>query len=164
MSVHTEPSTFRFEKQRADALLRLSSGDARRGCFFVAGASSRGDGPERIGDLLNAEPGFIPFEVLDPGGTRILLVNRQHIVTVGLAEDEASLDPGYVIAPQHAVEMRLTTGERIRGIVRVCRPEGYDRLSDWTREPETFRYVETAAGTLLVNSAHVLEISEVQES
>ena len=41
---------------------------------------------------------------------------------------------------------------------------GRDRLSDWARQPETFRYVETDEATLLVNVAHIIEVSEIPES
>ena len=47
--------------------------------------------------------------------------------------------------------------------MRVYRPEGRDRLSDWTRQPETFRYVETDDTTVIVNVAHIVEVSEVPE-
>jgi hypothetical protein len=47
--------------------------------------------------------------------------------------------------------------------VRVYRPSGRDRLSDWARQPEAFRYVEAADTTFLVNAAHIVDISEVPE-
>ena len=47
------------------------------------------------------------------------------------------------------------------GVVRVYRPEGRDRLSDWARNADIFRYIETGETTLLVNIAHVIEVSEV---
>ena len=56
--------------------------------------------------------------------------------------------------------MRLSTGEQITGAVCVYRPEGRDRLSDWARQSELFRYVETDDKTIIVNSAHIIEISE----
>jgi hypothetical protein len=61
------------------------------------------------------------------------------------------------------VSVLLSNGQRIVGAVRVYRPEGRDRLSDWTRQPETFRYVETTDATLVVNLAHIVEVSEVSE-
>ena len=42
-------------------------------------------------------------------------------------------------------------------------PEGRDRLSDWARDPEIFRYVETDETTLIVNMAHVIEVNEVSD-
>jgi hypothetical protein len=48
--------------------------------------------------------------------------------------------------------------------VRVYRPEGRDRLSDWTRQPEVFRYVEAADATYIVNAAHIVAVTEVPGS
>ena len=37
-------------------------------------------------------------------------------------------------------------------------------MSDWTRQPETFRYIETGDATVVVNVAHIVEVSEIAES
>ena len=44
----------------------------------------------------------------------------------------------------------------------VFRPHGHDRLSDYAQVDERFRYVELADRTLLVNSAHIVALTEVQ--
>src|SRR5262249_694535 len=67
-------SQFRVEKHRAEAELTLSSGESRRGCFFLALSSASHAGPERVKDVLNFEPGFLPFETAEPVET--VLVNR----------------------------------------------------------------------------------------
>ena len=139
----------------------LSSGTLINGYFFIAGGSARHDGPERVWDLLNSEPGLFPFEITDTEGTRTVLFNRDHVVTVALTDNEASRDPGYAVATRRAVSVLLSTGERLEGAVRVYRPEGRDRLSDWARQADVFRYLETADATLIVNSGHIVEISEV---
>jgi hypothetical protein len=164
MSTITAPSEYRVEKRRSDATVTLSSGQSARGCFFLASSSTRHDGRERVADLLNSEPGFFPFEVHDAQGVHTVLYNRSHVVFATIAEDEASLDPGYGVATRRLVSVLLSNGERIVGAVRVYRPEGRDRLSDWTRQPETFRYIETADATIVMNLAHILEVSEVSES
>ncbi len=156
-------SEYRVEKRRTQALVRLSSGALSQGCFFIAGGSARHDGPERVWDLLNSETGFFPFEVQDESGPRTVLYNRLHVVTVALSDDEASREPGYAVATRRRVRMLLSTNERVTGTVRVYRPEGRDRLSDWSRQPETFRYVETDDLTLIVNAIHIVEVSEVPE-
>ena len=163
MSADVLPSRLRVEKRRTEALVRLTDGSSVSGCFFVAGGSARHAGPERVGDLLNASHGFVPFEQRLASGFRTILYNRAYIVTVTLSEDEASRDPGYVVAPKHDVSLRLSTGETVDGTVRVYQPEGHDRVSDWAREPEMFRYVETPSATLLVNTAHIVDISESPE-
>jgi len=157
------PSGFRVEKQRARAVVTLSSGQSALGSFFVSGGTARHAGPERIGDVLNAEAGFFPFEVDEDGRLRTVLFQRDHVVMVALTQNEASSEPGYAVATRRSVSLLLTNGRRIAGIVRVYRPEGRDRLSDWAHHGERFRYVETSHTTILVNVDHIVEAREVLE-
>ena len=145
-------SAFRFEKRRVEAIVNLSGGDTARGSLFVAG--------ERVSDLLNQGDGLFPFEIHTPEGTRTVLYNRSHVVSVSVSDGEAARDPGYAVAKRRDICIVLSDGRRLRGVVRVYRPEGRDRLSDWARQPETFRYVDTDEGTLLVNAAHIVAVSE----
>ena len=163
MSVPGRTSKYQFEKRRAAATVTLSTGGSIEGHFFIAGGITRHEGPERIGELLNAEGGFFPFEVRDVE-PRTLLVNRSHVVMVSLAEDETATDPAHTVASKRAVQMLLSTGERLIATIRVIRPEGHDRVSDWTRQPEVFRYVEALGRTLIVNMFHIIDVSEVPES
>ena len=155
-------SEFRIEKRRAEASLTLSTGTVARGWFFLAGSRPSHTGPERVADVLNAEGGFFPFEVKDETGPHTVLYNSSQVVEVTLLEDtgEAQLDPGYALATERHVEILLSTGHTVVGRVRIYRPEGRDRLSDYARAPQMFRYVETAEGTLLLNSAHIVEFRE----
>jgi hypothetical protein len=163
--VTTEPATseFRVEKRRTDAVITLSSGPSVRGVFFTAGGSPQHTGPERVADLLNSEPGFFPFETRVGDHVHTVLYNRSQVVMVAITDDEARLDPGYDLAARRAVSALLSTGQRVVGAVRVYRPKGRDRLSDWARLPETFRYIETEQTTLIVNMAHIIEIREIAE-
>jgi len=161
MATNYAASEFRVEKERIDAVITLSNRDSTQGHFFVARASEHDSGPERVGELLNAEPGFFPFELRDPGSNRTVLYNRRHVVMVALSENEASRIPGYDVATERFVTALLSNGDRVAGAVRVYRPEGRDRLSDWGRSTDIFRYIQAGRTTLLVNIAHVIEISEV---
>jgi hypothetical protein len=158
-------SEFRVEKSRAEATLTLSNGSVVRGCFFVSGSSRTHAGPERIMDVLNGETGFFPFAVAGPTGSPTALYNRDHIVMVEIADkdkdkDEARTDPGYDVATVRIVTMLLSNGARLRGAVRVYRPQGRDRLSDFARAAEAFRYLEAEDATYLINVGHLLELSE----
>ena len=164
MRTEQAASEFRVEKERIDALITLSNGNSAPGHFFVARASAHTPGAERVGELLNAETGFFPFETLDGHGTRTVLYNRRQVIMVALSEQEARRDPGYDVATERFVAMLLSNGRRIAGSVRVYRPEGRDRLSDWARNLDSFQYIETGDTTLLVNIAHVIEVSEVRRS
>jgi hypothetical protein len=159
-------SQYRVEKRRAGAALTLTTGATVRGCFFLAGSRASHGGPERVADLLNAEIGFFPFELNGDSTTSTVLYNRTQLVVVTLLDNtaEAQLDPGYSLASEREVRMLLSNGETVEGRVRVYRPAGRDRLSDYARVPETFRYVETDDATVIVNFAHIVELREISET
>jgi hypothetical protein len=158
-------SEFRIEKRKAEAALTLTTGATVRGCFFLSGSRATHVGPERVADLLNGEQGFFPFEVDPKAVPSTVLYNRSQVVVVTLLEDtiEAQLDPGYAVATERRVHILLSNGHTVDGRVRVYRPTGRDRLSDYARAPETFRYVETADATVIVNSAHIVKLEETGE-
>lgn len=158
-------SELRFEKRRSEVIVSLSNGDVLQGCIFTAAGVTGHAGPERVSDLLNANPlGFLPLEVRDGADTRTVLLNCAHVVTMSVPDHEAALDAGYDVATPRFVSMKLSTAERVTGNIRVYRPEGHERVSDWTRQPEVFRYLEASDRTLLVNRNHIVEVSEVLES
>jgi hypothetical protein len=157
-------SDLRFEKRRNTAVVRLTTGETVRGNFFTSAARALQAGPERIGDLLNAESGFFPFERCGEDDLRTVMYNRDYIVTVTVSADEPRQDPGYAVATCRAVSMLLSTGERVAGTIRVYQPAGYSRLSDWSKSRDQFHYLETDASTLLINSAHIVEVSEIPEA
>ena len=80
---------------------------------------------------------------------------------VALDNSEARREPDYHIATERSVSVLLSGGQRITGSVRIYRPEGFNRLSDWARQSASFRYIETNGVTLVVNITHVIEIHEV---
>jgi hypothetical protein len=155
-------SELRVEKRREAAEITLVTGATVSGVFFLAGSSPLHTGPERVGDLLNVEPGFFPFEA----GGETTLINRGHVLKVTLPTQmfEAQLDTGYDVATRRHIKVLLTTGETITGHIVVFRPAGHDRLSDYAHIDEPFRYVELADRTLLINSAHIVTLTEVKES
>jgi len=158
-------SQFRVEKRRVEAELTFSSGATLRGAFFLAASTPTQIGPERVADLLNAEPGFFPFDPSGPPGTSTVVVNRAHVVAVKLLERsrDAQLVPGYDVAAERRVVVLLSNGERLGGSVRVYCPQGRDRMSDWARSPQMFRYLEGDDATFIVNAAHVIEVRETRD-
>jgi hypothetical protein len=152
-------SEFRIEKRREPAEVTLVTGATVSGVFFLAGSSQVHSGPERVGDVLNIDAGFFPFE--SNGETS--LINRAHVLKVMLPPQmiEAQLDAGYDVATRRLVKVLLTTGEVVTGHVVVFCPPGRDRLSDYAHIDERFRYVELADRTLLINSAHIVALTEV---
>jgi hypothetical protein len=144
----------------------LSTGVTVRGSFFLSGSHANHSGPERIADLLNAEAGFFPFELSGDSEPFTALYNRAQVVVVTLLGEsiEAQLDPGYDVATVRDVRLVLSSGHTVIGRVRVYRPLGRDRLSDYARLGDTFRYVETTAATVIVNTSHIVELRETSEA
>jgi hypothetical protein len=159
-------SEFRIEKRRAEAALTLTTGTTVKGCFFLSGSSASHAGPERVAELLNAETGFFPFELNAGGAPYTVLYNRAQLVLIRLLDEtvEAQLDPGYSVATGRDVRILLSNGTAVEGRVRIYRPSGRDRLSDYARAPEIFRYVETVDGTVIVNADHIVELRETSEA
>ena len=89
-----------------------------------------------------------------------MLYNRDHVVTVEVFDDEARRDAGYGVATERIVSLSLSNGQQLRGTVRVYRPKGRDRLSDWARHGPRFRYLETTYSTFLVNVDHIVDARE----
>lgn len=156
-------SEFRFDKLQVRAELGLPGSAKVAGAFFVAGSTMDHDGPERVIDLLNARSGFFPFQLT---GGDVVLYNRQQVLYAALDPDvhEAEQEPGYVVAVKRRVRMLLSNGEYLSGIVPIYRPRGRDRLSDFAQDAERFRYLVTPQRTLLINTAHIVELTETAEN
>jgi hypothetical protein len=156
-------SRFTVEKDRVAASLSLTTGQTVTGCFFVLGSLATAVGRERVGDLLNAEDGFFPFQRED--GTTAQY-NRAHLAFVRLPAgvDEEALEPGYDVAQRRNVVMTLSTGARIDGTIALYGPVGYDRLSDYARRAKhRFQYVVTPFGSVIVNADHIVDVYEKAE-
>ena len=153
-------SEFRFEKIRVPAELTLAGDLTVAGTFFVAGSALDHEGPERVADLLNARDGFFPFQREDRSTAQY---NRGQVLFVTLGEGvlEAQADTGYALATHRHVSMLLSSGTRLSGTVPIYRPAGRNRLSDYAQSPESFRYLVTPQRTLLVNSTHIVELTEL---
>jgi hypothetical protein len=84
-------------------------------------------------------------------------VNRDHVVTVAVRDRDARFASGYEVATVREVSLLMSDGRFIRGSVSVRRPEGRDRLSDWARHGDRFRYIESAGAQVIVNANHIVE-------
>jgi len=159
-------SELRIDKRRITATVTLAAGTPVAGALFLADQAATHAGPERLLDVLNAGPGFVPFEAVSPVGQRYTqLLNLAHIVLVQADRSAVELadDAAYQVAPKKSVVLQMASGEELRGVLRVERPAGRDRLSDSVRDETGFRYLEGASGVLAVNLAHVVRITPVAE-
>ena len=149
-----EPSAFRVEKYRADAVVTLTNGAAVIGHFFLAKAS-----PTLDGSRARRRAAQLGIRLLPVRGPRT--VRRCSITGITSSASRSqttrrSRDPGYGVATARTVSVLLSNGQHIQGTVRVYRPEGRDRLSDWARHGPRFRYIETAHATFIINVDHIV--------
>lgn len=159
-------SELRIEKRRVTVTVTLTAGQQFTGSLFLSAQAASHAGPERLLDLLNAESGYIPFELVsDVGQRQTLLLNRAHLslVCAQSAQDDLEDSPGYRATAPKTVRLLLANGEQLTGVFRVERPAGRDRLSDGVSQGQGFRYLETENGVLAVNLAHVVHITPVSE-
>lgn len=159
-------SELRIDKRRVTATLTLTNGERLIGALFLAEQAATHAGPERLLDVLNGPPGFLPFEAVTGSGARLtVLLNRAYIAVVhaDCADDDLAEDQGYQVAVKKSVQLEFADGDHLRGVLRVERPVGRDRLSDAVRDEAGFRYLEGAAGVLAVNLAHVVRIVPLAE-
>ena len=157
---------FRIEKRHAKAALTLSNGRSVRGRFFLSASAANHAGPERIDDVLNTTARFFPFELegVSEASPRVVLYSPAHIVFVQVQDPEFDLraDPSYEVAPRESALFLLSHGEHVSGSMHILSPKPAARLSDFTKLTEPFHYVETNDRTLLLNFAHVIEISPLK--
>ena len=66
-------------------------------------------------------------------------------------------------AEQRGLACAPPVGETVLGSIVVYRPQGRDRLSDYAAIDERFRYLELPDRTVLINSAHIVALTEVTE-
>ena len=159
-------SDLRIDKRRVTATVTLASGEQLVGALFLAEQAAHHAGHERLLDVLNGPPGFLPFETMsDAADTRTVLLNRASIAVVQTeaAVDDLADDQGYQVAVQKSVLLQFDSGDELRGILRVERPQGRNRLSDAVREEAGFRYLESSSGVAAVNLAHVVRITPLAE-
>ena len=138
-----------------------------RGCFFLAGSSATHAGPERVADLLNAETGFFPFELNAGAAPHTVLYNRAQVVLVTLLERDTTRRSSIratTSPPSATVRMLLSNGQRVEGRgarLPSERARSAQRLGARARDVPLRR---NRRRTLIVNVAHIVEVSEMTES
>ncbi len=116
---------------------------------------------------LNDAREFIPFEVGDDRGARSLVLNKDHIVRVHMADDEEGAvkspdapdaDAAPDMADSQAVEtaiLYLSDGSRITGEVAVDTPTSLSRPVDKLNLALRFLPVISDGGVDVVQRSHV---------
>jgi hypothetical protein len=156
-------SEFRIEKRRTEAALTLATGATIQGCFFLSGSRATHSGPERVGDLLNAEPGFFPFEIAT-GTEKVIAASDEVDAGEALVHPRKYNVEAVAFSPGRKCTCSCRPDGASRGGSYIYKPTGRDRLSDYARALEMFLYVETEGATIIINSAHIVELRETNQA
>ena len=137
----------RIRKNRKRAEIVYTDQSRQEGNFFVSLASSRRRGPESIGEILNGERRFLPFEVQDG---HLMMVQRSAILMVRPKDsevDEIAQTAGRVFA-----QVMFISGYSVSGYVYNDLPSSYPRLSDYLNGTGLFFHLEIDSEDYLINS------------
>jgi hypothetical protein len=147
----------RVPKRRVAIEIAIAHDPRRSVVVFLSEFASHHAGAERVSDLLNGSAEFLP--ALDPDGKRMTFYNRAGILFVRVdPAEEPVLADAHTIPTEHEVELTLSEGSVLRGLVSYVLPPDRARVIDFLNEaPQFFRVLEPDRATL-VNKRHVAQV------
>jgi hypothetical protein len=150
----------RVPKRRIPVEVLLPGGGTAPMVLFLAEVAAGHAGGERPSDLLNGHDEFVP--AFDEVGQAMSFLSRSAISALRLdaALDEA-LEDDVSLPTEHDVEVRLSDGTVLRGLVTYLRPPDRSRLGDFLNEPPPFFRLREASSLVLVNKRHVVRVTLV---
>jgi hypothetical protein len=131
----------------------LPGGVVRRMALFLAEAAPDHAGPEVPLDLLNGRDDFIPAFDQAAGGMTFL--HRPGVPVVRVARALDAGEEEVTLPTEHEVEVRLTDGTALAGLVSSGRPAERTRLVDVLNEPHPFFRLLQGDQVAYVNKRHV---------
>lgn len=120
-------------KNRRQVLFTLEDGSEVDGKVFLSLYEARHQGPQRVGELLNGEEGFIPVETKE--GTVHLNVANIVCAITPLAEEGDDL---MTLGEKYRIRISTVGGKQIEGDVFVNLPHDRCRVSDYLNQPQRF--------------------------
>lgn len=123
----------KIAKNRRQVLFTLADGSEVCGKVFLSLYEATHHGPQRVGELLNGEEGFIPVET-EEGTVHLNVANIVCAVTP-LAEEGDDL---MTLGEKYRVRVSTLGGKEIKGDVFVNLPHERCRVSDYLNQAERF--------------------------
>jgi len=126
--------------------------------LFLAETARSHAGPEELSDLLAGSDLFLP--AIAPGPEKTCFLNRQSVVAIVVDDPGAGADPAlaHTLPTAHEVELRLSDGQTLRGVVAYLRPPERSRIGDFLNEPEPVLRLRQAGRLLFVNKSVVTRV------
>ena len=86
-------------------------------------------------------------------------LHRASIAVARVAACEEPADASFTIPTEHEVEITLTDGATVTGLVAYVAPKSHERLVDFLNRPEPFFRLLERDGVALVGRAHVARVA-----
>jgi hypothetical protein len=141
-------------KQRRNVLFTLIDGSEIEGDVFLRLYEARHFGPQKVGELLNGENGFIPVAT-EQGMIHLNVVN---IVTARTAAGE-EWDDLVRLGRKYTVRIQTRLGE-IAGEMFVNLPEENCRVSDYLSQADRFLRVFSGEEIVYIGARFVLSVQD----
>jgi hypothetical protein len=142
------PGSFRIDKRRVAATVRLDTGAALEGAFLCAGQTAGHSGRETVVDLLNGSCRFVPF--FPNRSSSPVLVSTRAIIVAELDASERD-GAGDDWSETRSVTIMLRAQGEITGDVTIVAPVGHRRTLDLVNEGGSFVLLDAGARLLVVN-------------
>lgn len=143
----------RVPKRKVSVHVVLPGGAVRRMALFLAEAAPGHAGPEVPLDLLNGVEDFIP--AFDEAAGAMSFLHRPGVPVVKVALALDATDDEVTLPTEHEVEVQLTDGSSLAGLVSFVRPPDRTRLVDVLNEPHPFFRLLLGQEAAYVNKRHV---------
>ena len=147
----------RVPKRRVQVEVLVPGSPPRQVTIFLAEFASKHTGPERLSDLLNAPGEFFP--ALDAG--EMVFLGRHSIAAARVAR-EWELGEELAEGQQPEVEIPLTDGTCLRGLVSFVLPPERSRLLDCLNDAQPFVRLLEQDRVALIHKRHIVRVAKPQ--
>lgn len=140
-------------KRQVAAEVLLPGGRARRMTLFLSEGAPDHQGPEVPLDLLNGRHDFLPAR--DEATGAMTFLHRPGVAAVRVDRALDAAEEEVTLPTEHEVEVQLTDGGSLAGLVSYVRPSDRTRLVDVLNEPAHFFRLLQGTQVAYVNKRHV---------
>jgi hypothetical protein len=146
----------RIAKERRPVLFTLADGREVEGEVFLSLYEAKRMGPQRVGELLNGEEGFLPVSTSEG----MIHLNVSNIVTArtGMQSEWDDLE---TLGKKYTVRISTHLGE-IAGEVFVNLPREHSRVSDYLNQPDRFLRIAGPEEILYIGARFILAVRDEQ--
>lgn len=146
----------KITKNRQQVLLTLADGSDLAGEVFLSLYDVHGQGPQRVGNLLNeSEEAFVPVKTA--GGT--VHINTANIVMAATpAADEG--DELMMLGKKYRVQVTTLHGKTVEGDIFVDLPQDRSRVSDYLNRPDRFFRLFLSERIVYIGSRFVISVRD----